>query len=432
MSPLLCGLMPWVNRTGNNWDNCSTLLNGVCALSIRKDSFGNATSRHWGWLAALALITCGESARAQLVTIEKSVELSDVEKSSDAAGTKRPNVETTTGDEFTATDPQQLFAENIVYVQPPEENSPELEIPLLPDANFPPAVEDPYELPTVPPAVSAGCAEESIHDLKTLDDAGERLSFGRLMREPYSVYRSEQSTIAWLTAHGEHFGWLDWQSDPFLRRGNKHGLTGSINVHWLSGPGSSPLPPRLYDFVLGYQVRNKFSDQFSYDLFTSIGAYGDFEDSARDGVRFPSHAVGMFHVNHATDVVFGVDYLDRDDIAVLPVVGVSLRDVFVKGLRMDLVFPRPRVDYMLSDTHRMYLAGIMNGGTWAVEFPNETNQVMTYRDLRLLVGFESADKDGSLSAWELGWVFGRRLEFRDVPGDSHFNDAFVIQWVTRR
>jgi hypothetical protein len=184
--------------------------------------------------------------------------------------------------------------------------------------------------------------------------------------------------------------------------------------------------------MLGYQLHKKLSDQFSYDLFTSVGAYSDFEGSARKGIRFPSHAVGMFHVNHSVDFVFGVDYLDRDDIAVLPVIGVSLRDVFVHGLRMDLVFPRPRIDYMLSDQVRIYLAGLMSGGTWQVEFPDSSSPVMTYRDYRLLLGFESADKDGSLSAWEFGYVFGRRLDFRDQPGDTHFDDAFVIQWVSRR
>ena len=203
-------------------------------------------------------------------------------------------------------------------------------------------------------------------------------------------------------------------------------------MHWLDGPISSPLPARLYDFMLGYQVRNRISDQFSYDLFTSVGAFSDFESSARKGIRFPSHAVGMFHVNHSTDFVFGVDYLDRDDVEVLPVIGVSLRDVYVNGLRMDLVFPRPRIDYMLSETHRMYLAGVMNGGTWQIEFPDRSDRVMTYRDFRLLLGIESTDKDGSLSAWELGYVFGRSLEFRNQPGDTHFDDAFVIQWVSRR
>ena len=98
---------------------------------------------------------------------------------------------------------------------------------------------------------------------------------------------------------------------------------------------------------------------------------------------------------------------------------------------MDLVFPRPRIDFMLSETNRIYLAGQMNGGTWQVRFPDRSNPALTYRDLRLLLGFESTSKSGGLSAWEFGYVFGRKLEFRDQPGQSGFDDAFVIQWVSR-
>ena len=80
----------------------------------------------------------------------------------------------------------------------------------------------------------------------------------------------------------------------------------------------------------------------------------------------------------------------------------------------------------------MYLAGTLNGGTWDIEFPDESNQVMTYRDYRLVLGFERMDKDGDLSAWEFGYVFGRSLEFRSNPVSTTFGDAFVLQWVWRR
>lgn len=404
--------------------------------------------------SVLALTTIWSNAAAQLISIERSVSVAESHGSSirnDEGDLCLPETNVKTAG-FTTTEPRKLFADNVVYAVPSQEPfDAELNNVLPPELSIPPMSEDPFELPLIPqpdwppqlqqdwqqpiepqPAVSSEWVDESIHNFNVPDEDCNRLSYSRLMQVPYSAYRSEQSALAWLPGGGEQFGWLDWYSDPYLRRDKKHGLTGAFNVHWLSGPISSPLPPRLYDFMLGYQVRNRISDQFSYDIFTSVGAYSDFEGSARKGIRFPSHAVGMFHVNHSTDFVFGVDYLDRDDVEVLPVIGVSLRDVCVPGLRMDLVFPRPRIDYMLSETHRMYLAGVMSGGTWQIRFPDGANPVMTYRDFRLLLGIESTDKDGSLSAWEFGYVFGRSLEFRNQPGDTHFDDAFVIHWVSRR
>jgi hypothetical protein len=204
-----------------------------------------------------------------------------------------------------------------------------------------------------------------------------------------------------------------------------------INIHWLGGPTSVPLNPRLYDFALGYQARDSLSTRFSYDIAASVGAYSDFEGSARKGVRFPAHAAGIVHIDQSSDLVFGVDFLDRDDHAMLPILGVSLHNFDLPGLRMDLVFPRPRIEYALSCDSRAYLMGQLGGGTWAVEFPDQQDHVMTYRDHRLILGFEKSTDATSTGALEFGYVFGRKLEFRDVSTQT-FDDAFLIQWVWRR
>lgn len=425
-----------------------------CASTIRERvlSTGSSTFRSEAFrltrvTTILAVVCFASHASAQQITVERTF-------ADEQDAPIRTDKEASPADEtamlqmnfavpavtFTITPPEQLFDQNIVYAGPNQKPvteelneilPPDLSIPSLDD---PLPGDQPIEVPPPGPlsrSTEGGCAEETIHNFSAPDIDENRLKISRLLHEPYSVYRSEQSMFAWLPGHGEDFGWLDWQTDPYLRRDNNHGLTGSFNLHWLAGPISSPLPPRLYDFTLGYQSRRKLSDQFSYDVSTSVGAYSDFEASARKGIRFPSHAVGMFHVNRSADFIFGADYLDRDDISVLPVAGVSLRDVCLHGLRMDLVFPRPRIDFMLSETNRIYLAGQMNGGTWQVRFPDRSNPALTYRDLRLLLGFESTSKSGGLSAWEFGYVFGRRLEFRDQPGHSGFDDAFVIQWVSR-
>lgn len=427
-------------------------------MSNGKNTFGYHAIKRVCWATVFAMVCSASRVTAQIITVERTVVTEPAfeseprfavnesptartaKESHEAEGTFQQlldfSVQTAT---FTTTDPAQLFGENVVCLDPSQEPvTEELNEFLPPDLSIPPIDDELLEQPITVPSPrpqssrkSSGCADELIHNFSVPEIDEKRLKFSRLMHEPYSVYRSEQSMFAWLPASGEHFGWLDWQTDPYLCRGNKHGLTGAINIHWLAGPISSPLPPRLYDFTLGYQVRNKLSDQFSYDLYTSVGAYSDFEASTRDAIRFPSHAVGMFHVNRSTDLIFGVDYLDRNDIAVLPVFGLSLRDVSVHGLRMDLVFPRPRIDYMLNETNRIYLAGQMNGGTWQVRFPEGSNPVMTYRDFRLLFGVESTGKDGSLSAWEFGYVFDRSLEFNRQPGRSDFDEAFVIQWISR-
>lgn len=78
----------------------------------------------------------------------------------------------------------------------------------------------------------------------------------------------------------------------------------------------------------------------------------------------------------------------------------------------------------------MYPSGQLGGGTWDVD--DGIDLVATYRDYRLVVGFDSADNDGSTSSIEFGYIFGRQLEVRSQPGDANFNDAFMIRWVSRK
>jgi hypothetical protein len=334
---------------------------------------------------------------------------------------------------FTPTDPRHVFTGPEPTTRPPDQFVP-------PDPIFipPPSDSDSFQQSGRVSLPDSFATPDFVPDADPLVDPCEQcetddsqVSFRQLMNAPYDAYRVETNSLGWLPGGGDDFGWLDWTTAPYLDRDTDAGITGAINIHWLSGPTSIPLPPRLYDLSLGYQMRDTISDKFSYDIFASVGVFSDFEDSVRDGVRFPSHAVGMLHVSNSTDVVFGIDYLDRDDITILPVFGLSLHDLLIDDLRMDLVFPRPRIDYMLNDTNRLYLSGTMDGGTWDIELPNESDHVMTYFDLRLALGLEIADDDGDVTALEFGYVFDRRLEFRNVRGHMDFDDAFLIRLVSR-
>lgn len=334
---------------------------------------------------------------------------------------------------FPTTDPASVFSSDGIPLLPPVDlhagasNRDQYDTV---EAQLPGTAEVSVAAPGSP--MNSGDCGESVCELDGDGNVTDRLSFYTLMNEPYRAYRVHESDLSWMPGSGQDFGWVNWVTEPYLERSESSGITSAFNIHWLSGPDSAPLPPRLYDLSVGAQVRDSFSNNLSYDLYAGVGLFTDFEGSARDGVRFPAHAVGMLHASPNCDFVFGIEYLDRDQVSVLPVFGVSMHNTGIPNLRLDLVFPRPRIDYAFNDTHRVYLAGTTGGGKWDIDFPDGSDQVMSYRDYRLVLGFESADDDGELSAWEFGWVFSRSLEFREMPGDTRFDDAFLIRWVTRR
>lgn len=255
-------------------------------------------------------------------------------------------------------------------------------------------------------------------------------SFYNTSVRSYRSYRAAEQMIAMLPASQQEFSWFSLIGTPYLKQDRAVGLNFGMAHHFISGPVEVDLNPRLHEFVLGYQVRHSVGDRFSFDCSTSVGFFSDFKGSAREGVRLPSHAVGMIHFNHRTDFIFGVDYLDRDDIKILPVIGISWHDYNLMSLRYDLVFPRPRIDFTINDHQRLYLMGLLGGGTWDVELANGPEDVMSYRDYRVMVGTEKRYLDGSRRGVELGYAFNRRMTMRASPVILDFRNAFVINFVS--
>lgn len=333
---------------------------------------------------------------------------------------------------FETTDAQHLFETETLHPIPITSEMPDAAgiyvLPPIPLADDAQQTLDNKHVSSGSSSTTSGI-EISINKNDDDDDEKTPLNFFQLLEDPYTAYRSKQSNLSWIPGSGQDFGLVEWNSEAYLERDESSGFTGAMNMTWLSGPRSAALPARVYEISAGFQTRQQWTPLFSYDLSASIGIFSDFEGSAREGVRFPSHAVGIFHINNSTDMVFGADFLDRDDISVLPVFGFSFRSPNFNRFRLDLIFPRPRIEFNFNESKRMYVSGAMGGGTWDVD--DGIDLVATYRDYRVMLGFENADDDGETSAIELGYVFGRQMELRGQSGQTEFDDAFMIRWVTR-
>ncbi len=128
------------------------------------------------------------------------------------------------------------------------------------------------------------------------------------------------------------------------------------------------------------------------------------------------------------DLVLGVDYLDREDIRILPVGGLLLHPD--RNIRIHLVFPNPRLDIQLTEQHRIYFNGGMGGGTWAVERDNEVDDLATYYDLHVGLGLAKSQGNGKWSAIEISYLFDRKLEYATGDGDYRPGETAMIRLVT--
>lgn len=250
---------------------------------------------------------------------------------------------------------------------------------------------------------------------------------GPIFDKYYYWGSGDPKTSSWIVGTGDSLGFFTFGNDDQETRteGTLHSNIGA-NWHLVSGPRQTDLPPRIYDLFYHWHFQDQMTDRFSYEWGFRLGVFTDFEGSVRDGVRFPGHYVGYFQVNDCITLVGGIDYLDRDDIQVLPVGGVSL--FLNDDFRIDLVFPQPRIAWRIGDQW-MHLRGEFGGGNWAVERTTLTDDVVIYRDYRVLLGWQSADDKGRSKVFEIGYVFDRQLNYRSGVGNYKPRDTMMLRTV---
>ncbi|GAB5402195.1 MAG: hypothetical protein Aurels2KO_04260 [Aureliella sp.] len=237
-------------------------------------------------------------------------------------------------------------------------------------------------------------------------------------------YNASSGDTTWIPGSGDDFGMFSMESYPTLSLKNKSELVTGMGFHFLTGPVTTDMPARLYDFQLAFQSRATRSENFVLDYKIGIGAFSDFEGSARKGIRFPGHAVGYYQWQPWFLSVLGVEFLDRDDLSVLPVAGFIWRPR--NNVVAQFVFPKPQLQVKITETKFLYLAGELGGDTWAIERLGGINDVVTYSDLRLLYGIADLDDD-SASSIEFGWAFARSLNYRSGNGNLELDDAFIFR-----
>lgn len=265
------------------------------------------------------------------------------------------------------------------------------------------------------PLPAGNDADEGIVDLTV--EPPRALPFG---------YNRMRNATTWLPGDGDRFGWLSFESLGGMEINDMPSLVTGFGFHLLDGPVQTDMPPRLFDFSIGVADRRLIQPNIGYDILFRVGAFSDFEGSARDGVRYPSHAVTFLRFNPSSELVLGIDYLDWDDLPLLPVVGTIWSPT--DWLKVEAVFPRPRVAARISDTSTwVYVGGDLAGGTWAIEKVNLVDDNATYRDLRLVLGWETLLADSVSSSFEIGYVFDRTLTYSSGLGDYDPPDGFMVR-----
>ena len=231
-----------------------------------------------------------------------------------------------------------------------------------------------------------------------------------------------------------------WEFDPDSR---KEGLEIDFGtgIHLVDGPGhaGSDLPPRLFDIFWNARFKAETDYGLGIDANFKMGLFTDFEDSVREGWRFPGRLLAyadLWNSNHEVGrFVAGFEYLDLEQTEILPAGGVIFQPN--PDTQIDLYFPRPqirfRVDQEESGDQWLYFRGEYHGSAWAIERTAGNADLVSLTEYRATIGLESipSDKEESSSFLEIGFLFNRDLEYRSGVGNFQPDDTIVIRLGSR-
>ena len=186
----------------------------------------------------------------------------------------------------------------------------------------------------------------------------------------------------------------------------------------------------MYGATVDFIWRLNWNEQWGTILAVRPGVQSDFTTS-RNAFRVSALALVSWKIiPDRLTAVFGVAYADRNDFQILPAVGVTwLPDA---RRRFEIVFPRPKIAYRVGhipycSEDWVYVRGNIGGNTWAVTRTSGAKDELTLFDYRVSLGVERVVDGGGGVFAEIGWVFGRRLEYESNNLELNFNDSFVIE-----
>ncbi len=253
-------------------------------------------------------------------------------------------------------------------------------------------------------------SDENSDLIQIAPDPADPWSSDPFGRYSYRGSGSPPGPSNWMPGNGDRMGMLTFVFN-LIGEPEEGKFTAGVAAEWhlVSGPRQTDMPPHLWDFMAQFGRRDRLDSYWSYDVAVRPGWFSDFEGSARDGFRIPAHGVVYYTPADTLQLLAGIDYLDRDDIALLPVAGAVLKPH--PDFRLDAVFPRPRIAVRAGEGQRwVYLGAEMGGGMWAIERADLRGDVVSYRDYRLNLGVQL---DGPKAEFfEVSYVFARHLEYR--------------------
>jgi hypothetical protein len=204
-------------------------------------------------------------------------------------------------------------------------------------------------------------------------------------------------------------------------------ITPGFGLQLWDGPQTSStlladLPPNTYDVFLDTAWNPKFTPLFGAELGIRVGIYTNWDVLVWESWRIMGRAIGTLQMTPTMQGKVGIVYLDRNQVKLLPAVGMTWTPN--ADSRYDIFFPAPRAAKRFGATARHtwwgYVSGEYGGGAWTFRRDTPLYNMITgfdYNDIRIALGTEWVPlaRTGFAGSFEVGYVFYRQLFYVEGP-----------------
>lgn len=205
----------------------------------------------------------------------------------------------------------------------------------------------------------------------------------------------------------------------------------------IDAPTVLGLPTELFETELGLAWMRRINERWMMRFMAGASFATDGNNSTSDAWRFRGGVFALYRRNPEWTWTFGAMALGRNDLPVVPAIGVIYQPN--PAIRFDLIMPRPRISFLLADNGPRqqwgYLGAALNGTTWGVEGANRTDDQLTYGDFRAVIGWESTPTQergmpftrGRKWGAEIGYVFSRDFEWENDGSKIRLADTLMLR-----
>ncbi|MEM8678055.1 MAG: hypothetical protein AAGF97_01760 [Planctomycetota bacterium] len=202
-------------------------------------------------------------------------------------------------------------------------------------------------------------------------------------------------------------------------------LTPGFIFDFLDGPseaGKISLPSKVYSAYLDALWLPQLTPQFSGDLNLRVGVYSDFDHVTSQSVRITGRGLGVLQITPNAAFKLGIEYLDRNDIKLLPAGGVLWTPN--PHTRFDIYFPEPKLAQYWTTIGNTevwwYIGAEYGGGAWTMsrETAPFVGERFDINDIRVFIGCEWDQLQRTNGLFEIGWVTARQIYVPDRPSEN--------------